>query len=313
MESINYEDGSVITPEMARKEQLLYASTDKYGIYQLKPNPELDSLRFEGTESLKRMGITKDNFDAIKPENYTLLYVGELSELQKETQGATLEAIFEKFNLDHPEDFRGHSLSVSDIVVLHQNGQNTAHFVDSFGYTEIPDFLREQTPEKEEMQDTSGHNVQKTEPEIDGDEIIDLGDETEQVLAEMKKTLESEQETELAFSIADRFISIQEVDGGYDYSIMGADYKEIDGGIYDNPDVTIREALHDILEDLKSQPDYNGAKGNIQREDELIPMDYDGLMEKQRKQIVLFRRVHQAVWWLILGQRPGNYSMILVK
>ena len=280
VESINYEDGSVITPEMARKEQLLYASTDKYGIYQLKPNPELDSLRFEGTESLKRMGITKDNFDAIKPENYTLLYVGELSELQKETQGATLEAIFEKFNLDHPEDFRGHSLSVSDIVVLHQNGQNTAHFVDSFGYTEIPDFLREQTPEKEEMQDTSGHNVQKTEPEIDGDEIIDLGDETEQVLAEMKKTLESEQETELAFSIADRLISIQEVDGGYDYSIMGADYKEIDGGIYDNPDVTIREALHDILEDLKSQPDYNGAKGNIQREDELIPMDYDGLMEK---------------------------------
>ena len=280
VESINSEDGSVITPEMARKEQLLYASTDKYGIYQLKPNLELDSLRFEGTESLKRMGITKDNFDAIKPENYTLLYVGELSELQKETQGATLEAIFEKFNLDHPEDFRGHSLSVSDIVVLHQNGQNTAHFVDSFGYTEIPDFLREQTPEKEEMQDTSGHNVQKTEPEIDGDEIIDLGDETEQVLAEMKKTLESEQETELAFSIADRFISIQEVDGGYDYSIMGADYKEIDGGIYDNPDVTIREALHDILEDLKSQPDYNGAKGNIQREDELIPMDYDGLMEK---------------------------------
>ena len=275
-----YEDGSVITPVMARKEQLLYASTDKYGIYQLKPNPELDSLRFEGTESLKRMGITKDNFDAIKPENYTLLYVGELSELQKETQGATLEAIFENFNLDHPEDFRGHSLSVSDIVVLHQNGQNTAHFVDSFGYTEIPDFLREQTPEKEEMQDTSGHNVQKTEPEIDGDEIIDLGDETEQVLAEMKKTLESEQETELAFSIADRFISIQEVEGGYDYSIMGADYKEIDGGIYDNPDVTIREALHDILEDLKSQPDYNGAKGNIQREDELIPMDYDGLMEK---------------------------------
>ena len=280
VESINYEDGSVITPEMARKEQLLYASTDKYGIYQLKPNPELDSLRFEGTESLKRMGITKDNFDAIKPENYTLLYVGELSELQKETQGATLEAIFEKFNLDHLEDFRGHSLSVSDIVVLHQNGQNTAHFVDSFGYTELPDFLREQIPEREVLQDTSGHNVQKTEPEIDGDEIIDLGDETEQVLAEMKKTLESEQETELAFSIADCFISIQEVEGGYDYSIMGADYKEIDGGIYDNPDVTIREALHDILEDLKSQPDYNGAKGNIQREDELIPMDYDGLMEK---------------------------------
>lgn len=118
------------------------------------------------------------------------------------------------------------------------------------------------------------------EMETDGDEIIDLGDEAEQVLAEMKKTLESEQETELAFSIADRYISIQEVEGGYDYSIIGTDYKEIDGGIYDNPDVSIREALHDILEDLKSKPDYNGAKRNIQREDELIPMDYDELMEK---------------------------------
>ena len=144
---------------MARKEQLLYASTDKYGIYLLKPNPELDSLRFEGTESLKRMGITKDNFDAIKPEYYTLLYVGELSELQKETQGATLEAIFEKFNLDHPEDFRGHSLSVSDIVVLHQNGQDTAHYVDSVGFRQVPEFLQEQkqlTPDEL----TTGETIQ---------------------------------------------------------------------------------------------------------------------------------------------------------
>ena len=263
-----------------KEEQLLHSAADMYGIYQLKHKPELRHLRFEGTESLKRMGITKYNFDAIKPENYLPIYVGELSELERQTQGATLEAIFQKFNIDRPEDFKGHSLSVSDIVVLHQEEKNSAHFVDSFGFTELPDFLREQIPKKEEVQDTSGHNVQKSEPEIDGDEIIDLGDEAEQVLAEMKKTLESEQETELAFSIADRYISIQEVEGGYDYSIMGADYKEIDGGIYDNPDVTIRDALNDILEDLKSQPDYNGAKGNIQREDELIPMDYDGLMEK---------------------------------
>ena len=286
LSTMNEEDKSNISSYLESKgawtTELADEQTEEAEEYHIdvRYNMDTDELIDVKERMEHPMGITKDNFDAIKPENYTLLYVGELSELQKETQGATLEAIFEKFNLDHPEDFRGHSLSVSDIVVLHQNGQNTAHFVDSFGYTEIPDFLREQTPEKEEMQDTSGHNVQKTEPEIDGDEIIDLGDETEQVLAEMKKTLESEQETELAFSIADRFISIQEVDGGYDYSIMGADYKEIDGGIYDNPDVTIREALHDILEDLKSQPDYNGAKGNIQREDELIPMDYDGLMEK---------------------------------
>ena len=96
----------------------------------------------------------------------------------------------------------------------------------------------------------------------------------------MKKSLKGEQETELAFQIADRFISIQEVDGGYDYSIMGADYKEIDGGVYDNPDVSIREAFDDILTDLKDNPFDNGAKGNIRDNDELIPIDYDGLMEK---------------------------------
>ena len=169
---------------------------------------------------------------------------------------------------------------------------------------------------------TSGHNVQKLETEQsepekpaeapkfedmeEGDEIIDLGDETDQVLAEMKQSLEGRQdtsghdvnlsarqkdlkletepeemaETELAFQIADRFISIQETDGGYDYSIMGADYKEIDGGVYDNPDVSIREALNNIVEDLRENPFDNGAGGNIGDDDELIPIDYDGLMEK---------------------------------
>ena len=281
--------------DINKEAQLLYGSSDKYGIYQLKHNPELDHLRFEGTESLKRMGITKNNFDAIKPENYELIYVGELSELQEQTQGETLEVIYEKFNIDHPEDYRGHSLSVSDIVVLHQNGENSAHFVDSFGFTRLPDFMQtltlEGVIEQEEEIDTSGHDVQKSEPEKqeqqtsdntleDGDEIIDLGDEKEQVLADMKKSLEIGEETELAFQIADRYISIQEVDGGYDYSIMGADYKEIDGGVYDNPDVTIREALTDIINDLKVAPDHNGVKGNIKNDDELIPIDYDGLMEK---------------------------------
>lgn len=279
--------------EINKEAKLLYGSSDKYGIYQLKHNPELDHLRFEGTESLKRMGITKDNFDAIKPENYELIYVGNLSELQEQTEGEMLEAIYEKFNIDHPEDYRGHSLSVSDIVVLHQNGKNSAHFVDSFGFTGLSDFMQtlEGVKEQEAEIDTSGQDVQKSEPEKqeletsdntleDGDEIIDLGDEKEQVLADMKKSLEIGEETELAFQIADRYISIQEVDGGYNYSIMGADYKEIDGGVYDNPDVTIREALTDIIDDLKSAPDHNGAKGSIKEKDELIPIDYDGLMEK---------------------------------
>ena len=506
-----------------KQAQLLYGSSDKYGIYQLKDNPELRDFHFAGIEALKSRGIIKDNLDAIKPENYNLVYVGELSELSKDfirlqTQGDKLEALYEKFNIDHPADYKGHSLSVSDIVVLHENGENSAHFVDSVGFTMLPDFLREMEGIKEQEEEiegnaTSGHNVQKSEteqtsmeqsepeqiqagqpeaqksypavyghtlsyamehgevdkysdsrkldrecreaiegtirqnfdgmhlkhdivkplaeqygsermafvlastiqqeswdgrfsvdnkawasefyipenivhgidinrelivsshpavldgfidmfrsevlekekelsagqeeitsghnvqkleaeqtameqsgleqaqaeqhepeqpatPEFedmeDGDEIIDLGDETEQVLAEMKQSLEGLQdtsghnvnlsarqkdlkletepeemaETELAFQIADRFISIQETDGGYDYSIMGTDYKEIDGGVYDNPDVSIREALNNIVEDLRENPFDNGAGGNIGDDDELIPIDYDGLMEK---------------------------------
>ena len=282
--------------QINKEAQLLYGSSDKYGIYQLKHNPELGHLRFEGTESLKRMGITKDNFDAIKPENYELIYVGELSELKEETQGATLEAIYEKFNIDHPEDYKGHSLSVSDIVVLHQNGENSAHFVDSFGFTGLSDFMQtlEGAKEQETEIDIFVQDVQKSESEKqesdtldntleDGDEIIDLGDEKNQVFADMKRSLEIVEETELAFQIGDRYISIQEVDGGYDYSIMGADYKEIDGGVYDNLDVTIRVALTDIIDDLKSAPNHNGAKVSIKEKDELIPIDYDGLMEKVEK------------------------------
>ncbi len=146
---------------------------------------------------------------------------------------------------------------------------------------------------------------QEIEDIDDGDEIIDFGDETEQVLADMKKFLEDSgdtfghsdqkqeqsepekvEETELAFQIADRYISIQETEGGYDYSIMGMDYKEIDGGIYDNKsnevgfDVSIRDALNNIIEDLKENPFDNGAGGSIGDNDELIPIDYDGLMEK---------------------------------
>ena len=71
-----------------------------------------------------------------------------------------------------------------------------------------------------------------------------------------------------------------EIERGYDYSIMSADYKEIGGGVYDNPDVSIREALNDIVEDLKENPLDNGAWRNIGDNDELIPIDYDGLMER---------------------------------
>lgn len=135
--------------EMQMKEsELLYGTADKYGIYQLKDDPEVSRLRSKGPYSLKEAGILKENEEAvaIRPENYDLVYVGDLAELMAKTYGLDtvedkMHALFEEFNIYQPEDYTGHPLSVSDIVVLHENGKNSAHYVDSLGYTEMPHFV----------------------------------------------------------------------------------------------------------------------------------------------------------------------------
>ena len=91
---------------------------------------------------------------------------------------------------------------------------------------------------------------------------------------------EEPRETELAFKVADRIISIQECDDGYDYSIMDENYREIDGGVYDNPDVDIRYALLDIVDDLTMHPDTNGAKGNISSDVKWEQLDFDEVSEQ---------------------------------
>lgn len=230
-----------------REAQLLYGNSDKYGIYQLKDDPELDKFRFEGTESLKRMGITKDNFDAVLPENYKLVYMGELAELQGQTQSETLEAIYTKFNIDHPADYKAHSLSVSDIVVLHEDGENSAHFVDSFGFTELPKFMLTLEGKENEIQ------------------------------------------TELAVHIADRYILMHECDDGYDYSILNEQYHLLDGGVYDNPDITIQRAMDMVIADLK-EPRFSAVteqyyrdeylQGEVYAGSEVEIVDYEELSEK---------------------------------
>ena len=230
-----------------REAQLLYGNTDKYGIYQLKDDPELDNFRFEGTENLKRMGITKDNFDAVLPKNYKLVYMGELAELQGQTKSETLEAIYTKFNIDHPADYKAHSLSVSDIVVLHEDGENSAHFVDSFGFTELPKFMLTLEGKENEIQ------------------------------------------TELAVHIADRYILMHECDEGYDYSILDEQYHLLDGGVYDNLDITIQRAMDMVITDLK-EPRFSAVteqyyrdeylQGEVYAGSEIEIVDYEELSEK---------------------------------
>ena len=230
-----------------REAQLLYGNTDKYGIYQLNDDPKLDKFRFEGTESLKRMGITKDNFDAVSPENYKLVYMGELAELQGQTQSETLEAIYTKFNIDHPADYKAHSLSVSDIVVLHEDGENSAHFVASFGFTELSKFMLTLEGKENEIQ------------------------------------------TELAVHIADRYILMHECDEGYDYSILNERYHLLDGGVYDNPDITIQRAMDMVIADLQ-EPRFSSVteqyyrdeylQGEVYAGSEVEIVDYEELSEK---------------------------------
>ena len=450
--------------EPNREAQLLYGNEGRFGIYQLKDSAETRDIRFMDMDYLEKEGIP------VSRENYTLVYTGEL------TEGMSLEDIYTKFNIDHPADFTGHSLSVSDVVVLHQDGENTSHYVDSVGYREIPEFTKELSisaevsaekspgmeetaeileevaaeniaaepdnndkvyyyviedlstwadgsPEKsrlerfdslpeamgkfaeyreKDMEDKSdmaratfGFNVNGSEfdlihvrnhenclsldfthskaagkssrfmgdlqtlyhevgfdkvrvhREMSPEEIKDfvkqrfkhqlkssgLDDvslymdrfetlyeqgkmENLMPTANQKHIVEDvpfmewenpyidtsdkeigREETELAFRLADRYISIQEASGGYDYTIYDMDYRELDGGVYDNPDITIRQALDEIVADLKEPTHRSTLEGSIQADDELIPIDYDGLMEKaeQAEMAHLGERIRKEV------------------
>lgn len=432
--------------EPNREAQLLYGNESRFGIYQLKDTEETRDIRFMNMDYLEKKGIP------VSRGNYTLVYTGEF------TEGMSLEDIYTKFNIDHPADFTGHSLSVSDMVVLHQDGENTSHYVDSVGYREIPEFTKElsvsaevsaekapvmeetaeitegaaeentvvepdsdkvsyyviedlsiwaeNSPDKsrlerfdslpeavakfaeyqgkdmEEKPDmaraTFGFNVNGSEFDLIHvrnhenclsldfthsraaeesrrfmDDLQILSDEVgfdkvrvhremspEEIKDFVKQRFEYQlkssgiddislymdrfdalygqgkmehlmptanqkhivedvpfmewenpyidtsshttdrTETELAFQLADRYISIQEASEGYNYTIYDMDYRELDGGVYDNPDITIRQALDEIVKDLKEPTHRSELEGSIRTDDELIPIDYDGLMEK---------------------------------
>ena len=118
---------------------------DTFSIYQIKGGDETRDFRFEPYDRLQAAGNVVDR------ANYELVYTAPLA---PET---SLEDIYTRFNIDHPKDFKGHSLSVSDVVVLHQNGQDAAHFVDSVGFRQVPEFLQEQkqlTPDDLETGET---------------------------------------------------------------------------------------------------------------------------------------------------------------
>ena len=120
---------------------------DNFSIYQLRNEDSTRDYHFEPYDRLQAAGRTVDK------ANYTEVCAAPLA------AGTTLEDIYRTFNVGHPADFKGHSLSVSDVVVLHQNGQDTAHYCDSVGFQQVPEFLRENPLRTAELSTEQNENM----------------------------------------------------------------------------------------------------------------------------------------------------------
>lgn len=121
----NQRDENIINQEAL----LLNEAEDYFAIYQLKDIPETREFRFESMEYMHNLRFSIDK------KNYDFIYSAHLSEEM------TLGEIFQTFYLNRPEDFKGHSLSMSDVIVLQKNGERTAHYIDKLGFEEIPHFF----------------------------------------------------------------------------------------------------------------------------------------------------------------------------
>lgn len=116
--------------------QLLYMPENQLGIYQIDPEGNGREYIFLSHDFMESEEME------LNREDYRLEYVDPL------TEADTLDTIYERFNIDHPEDFQGHSLSVSDIVVMNRDGEVKAYFVDSFGFTDVTEEFLERFYER---------------------------------------------------------------------------------------------------------------------------------------------------------------------
>lgn len=127
--------GVVTLSEQADTEKLfLENSQDAFLIYQIRRGGELDAYRFMNYDYLQSKGVTPER------GGYDAIYTGGLADYGDNK--TNLDMIYQRFNVDHPADFKGHSLSVSDVVALKQNGVVSCHYVDSIGFRELPNFLK---------------------------------------------------------------------------------------------------------------------------------------------------------------------------
>ena len=213
---------------------------ETFFIYQLKDGTETRDLRFESFDRLQAAG------HAVDRANYDLIYTAPLA------PNTSLEDIYRIFNIDRPADFTGHSLSVSDIIVLHQDGVDTAYYVDSIGYREIPEFLREREQPAQETPTTTAPDA--------------------------------EQETEAAYRLENgNVLFIQATDSGYDYTLYGSPGVAIlDGGQLDAPALSLLEARIEILAGMEGQGPVRETLNALQREAFVIFESYRDLTLQEK-------------------------------
>lgn len=139
-------------------DKLIALTEPRFAIYQLKDGEDLRDYRFSNSEYLRKHGMYIDR------ENYDRVYRGRLRE------GETLDSLYQRFNVNHPEDFRGHSLSVSDIICIDKNGTTSAYYVDSIGFTQVPDFTlsREERNARRALTDNLSLEIKPEEDNLTG-------------------------------------------------------------------------------------------------------------------------------------------------
>ncbi|MGN1105724.1 MAG: YodL domain-containing protein, partial [Huintestinicola sp.] len=144
------DSGKYISPD----ERAENDDTPKYTIYQIPAGEEYHYIRFTPYELLEKMGQLPD------PKNYAKVYSGRLDDIEYRDKP---EGIFVKFNTDRPDDFDGHSLSVSDVIVIDEESGKKAYYVDDVGYKDITDIFLGLT---EQRKDTPEQTEEKSEPVI---------------------------------------------------------------------------------------------------------------------------------------------------
>lgn len=138
-EQLSARDAAVQTaPNAPTQQGTASVAVNTFTIYQLKDGDELRNLRFESLDNIQAKGLTVDR------SNYELVYTAPLDTVQKSDGLDTLNAIYAKFNVNHPADYSGRSLSISDVVVLQQNGVENAYYCDRYGFKDVPQFLPQQ-------------------------------------------------------------------------------------------------------------------------------------------------------------------------